>query len=142
MRRALAIVAVLIAASAASVCLAGVAPENVMAPPPPYPYVYVLADGSARELHENERRYLETEFSGGDGAAPYIKGSYEERNGWGEIKGYLERARLPRGTLIHPAPSEDPSKPMNREEYIAYLRSKGLEVIENDDGSFTTRTKR
>ena len=30
----------------------------------PYPYVYVLADGSARELHENERKYLETEFSG------------------------------------------------------------------------------
>ena len=141
MRRALAIVAVLIAASAASVCLAGVAPENVMAPPP-YPYVYVLADGSARELHANEQRYLETEFSGGDGNAPYIKGSYEERDGWGEIKGYLERARLPPGTLIHPAPTEDPSKPMNREEYIAYLRGKGLEVIENDDGSFTTRAPR
>jgi hypothetical protein len=31
---------------------------------------------------------------------------------------------------------------MNREAYIAYLRSKGLEVIENTDGSFTTRTPR
>jgi hypothetical protein len=140
MRVALLILAVLVAASAAQVCLAGGAPENVM--PPPYPYGYVLADGSARELHANEQKYLETEFSGGDGNAPYIKSSYEERNGWGEIKGYLERARLPPGTLIHPAPAEDPSKPMNREELIAYLRSKGLEVIENSDGSFTTRTPR
>jgi len=36
--------------------------------PEPYPYVHVNADGSARELHPSERRYLETEFKGGDGA--------------------------------------------------------------------------
>jgi len=41
--------------------------------PEPYRYVHVEADGSARELHPSERRYLETEFKGGDGAAPYIK---------------------------------------------------------------------
>ena len=108
----------------------------------PYPYVYVLADGSARELHANERKYLETEFSGGDGNMPYIKDSYEERNGWGEIKGFLKRAQLPLGTRIAAAPAEDPSKPMNREEYIAFLRGKGLEVIENPDGSFTSQKPR
>ena len=48
----------------------------------PYRYVYVIADGTARELHVSERQYLETEFSGGDGAAPYIKSSYSERDGW------------------------------------------------------------
>ena len=49
-------------------------------------YVYVLANGTARELHADERQYLETEFQGGDGAMPYIKASYEARDGWGEIQ--------------------------------------------------------
>jgi hypothetical protein len=34
----------------------------------PYPYVYVNADGTARELHASEQKYLEAEFKGGDGA--------------------------------------------------------------------------
>jgi len=102
-----------------------------------YPYVYVNADGSARELHESERRYLETEFKGGDGAAPYIKSSYEERNGWHELNGYLERSLLPESAAIRDAPAEDPIRPMNREEYIAWLRNKGMEVTEKSDGSFT-----
>ena len=76
--------------------------------PDPYPYVYVNADGSARELHESERRYLETEFKGGDGAAPYIKSSYDERNGWHELNGYLARSLLPEAAAIHDAPAEDP----------------------------------
>lgn len=107
-----------------------------------YPYVYVNADGTARELHPNERKYLETEFRGGDGAAPYIKRSYEERNGWGELRGYLERSRLPIGTPTSKAPTEDPSRPMNRQEYIRYLRGKGMEVTENPDGSFTVSDPR
>jgi preprotein translocase subunit SecD len=36
----------------------------------PHPYVYVNAEGTARELHANERQYLETEFRPGDGAQP------------------------------------------------------------------------
>ena len=103
----------------------------------PYPYVYVNADGSARELHADERQYLDTEFSGGDGAMPYIKSSYSERDGWGEISGYLTRSELPAGTPIHDAPAENPTRAMSKTEYIAWLRSKGVEVTENSDGSMT-----
>jgi hypothetical protein len=104
-----------------------------------YPYVYVLADGTARELHASERKYLETEFSGGDGAMPYIKRSYEQRDGWGEITGYLKRSALPKGTPIHAAPAEDPIRPLTRENYIERMREKGVEVVENADGSFTMK---
>jgi hypothetical protein len=106
-----------------------------------YPYVYVIADGTACELHASERQYLETEFSGGDGAMPYIKSSYSERDGWGEITGYLERSELPAGTVIHHAPAEDPRRPLSKTEYIAWLRNKGVEVIENSDGSMTIMAK-
>jgi hypothetical protein len=103
----------------------------------PYPYLYVLADGSARELHASEHKYLETEFKGGDGAMPYIKSSYEARDGWGVITGYLKRSQLPRGTRIHDAPAEDPLRPRNKAEHISWLRSKGVDVVENSDGSIT-----
>lgn len=104
-----------------------------------YPYIYVNTDGSARELHEGERRYLETEFQGGDGAMPYVKDTYDERDGAGKISGYLSRAELPAGVTIHPAPADDPSRPLGREEYIALMRSEGAEVIENSDGSFSIK---
>ena len=108
----------------------------------PYPYVHVEADGSARELHASERRYLETEFKGGDGAAPYIKSRYDERNGWGDLAGYLERSLLSDGIAIADAPADDPIRPLGREEYVAWLRGKGVEVIEKDDGSFTVKPRR
>ena len=103
-----------------------------------YAYVYVEVDGTARELHADERTYLETEFDGADGARPYIKSNYKQRDGWGELSGYLKRSKLPAGTLIKPAPAEDPSQPLGRDEYIDDLRAKGLEVTENPDGTFTT----
>jgi hypothetical protein len=106
-----------------------------------YPYVYVIADGTARELHAGERRYLETEFRGGDGAAPYIKSTYSQRDGWGEITGYLKRSELPAGTVIHAVPAEDPNRGISKDEYVAWLRAKGVEVIENSDGSITSMAK-
>jgi hypothetical protein len=99
-----------------------------------YPYVYIKPDGTARELHASERAYLETEFKGGDGAMPSIKDSYEERNGWGEIRGYLKRAALPAGMPVADAPAEDPSKPMSHEELIAWLRGKGVRVTGSGAG--------
>jgi hypothetical protein len=101
---------------------------------PLYPYVYINADGTARELHAGERAWLETEFKGGDGAMPYIKDSYEERNGWGELNGYLKRTALPAGTPVADAPAEDPRRPMSHEELIAWLRAKGVRVTENGGG--------
>jgi hypothetical protein len=102
-----------------------------------YPYIYVNADGTARELHASVRAYLETEFKGGDGAMPSIKDSYEERNGWGEIRGYLKRAALPAGMPVADAPADDPRRPMSHEELVAWLRSKGVRVTESGDGSTT-----
>jgi len=109
---------------------------------PPYPYIYVNTDGTARELHAGERAYLETEFKGGDGAMAYIKDSYEERNGWGEINGFLERAALPAGMAVADAPVEDLSRPFSRKDFMEWLSRKGAEVTENSDGSFTARKPR
>jgi hypothetical protein len=103
-----------------------------------YPCVYVNLDGSARELHEGERRYLETRFSPFDGARPYVKGSYSQKDGWGEIKGFLKRSHLSHETAVGPAPPESPSKPLSKEEHIQFLRDKGLEVFENTDRSELT----
>jgi hypothetical protein len=100
----------------------------------PYPYIYVNADGTARELHTSERAYLETEFKGGDSAMPYIKDSYEGRNGWGEISGYLKRAALPSGMPVADAPAEGPNKPMSIDEFIAWLAKKGVRATKNSDG--------
>ena len=100
-----------------------------------YRYVYVNAEGTARELHSNERQYLETEFIHGDGAAPYVKDSYAERNGWGEIRGFLERSKLPGGTPVQEAPKEDPSRRLSAAEYAEWLLGKGVTITENRDGS-------
>ncbi len=58
-------------------------------------FVPILHDGSVRELAPDEKAYLNTKFSPGDGGCPYIKSRYEERNGWGRLDGYLLRKRLP-----------------------------------------------
>jgi hypothetical protein len=102
----------------------------------PYPFIFVEADGTARELHAGEREYLETEFEGADGARPYIKGKYQQRDGWGALSGYMKRSKLPAGTSVSQAPLDDPSKPLSRDEYVAFLRAKGQEVTENADGTF------
>ena len=109
------------------------------ADPPPYPYVYVNADGTARELHPAERSFLETPFHPGDGGRPYVKDHYSQKNGWGEVTGFLKRSKLPQGIQIFAAPEENPSKPMTREDMKQFLRDKGVEVTENSDGTFTAR---
>jgi hypothetical protein len=121
--------------------LANPGTPHAIATAAPYRYVYVNADGSARELHAEERTYLEKEYNGGDGDMPYVKDSYSERNGWGELNGFLKRSDLPARTTIHPAPAENPNRGMSKDEYIAWLRNKGVEVVENSDGSITTMAK-
>jgi hypothetical protein len=66
--------------------------------------VWINVDGSARELTDAEKKYVDTEFSPFDGARPYIKSHYGQRNGWGELSGYLQRSEVPGGMVINPAP--------------------------------------
>jgi hypothetical protein len=77
-------------------------------------YVYVNPDGSARELTADEQEYLNTPFSGGDGARPYIKFRYESLTPDGRMIGYLERRHLPAKIKIQPpTPVLKVSGPMN-----------------------------
>jgi hypothetical protein len=106
----------------------------------PYPYVYVNADGSARELHPNERKHLETFFDPFGGGGPPVKYKYSQKLESGQIAGFLRRSKLPRGMEILRAPAEDPSKPLSREEEMQLYRDKGLDVVEHVDGrGFTVR---
>lgn len=68
--------------------------------------VYINDDGSARELTETDKEYIDTEFSPFDGARPHIKSHYSQRTAMGEIRGYLPRREVPDGVPIDPAPRE------------------------------------
>jgi len=72
--------------------------------------VYINDDGSARELTETDKKYVDTEFSPFDGARPYIKSHYSLRTASGEIRGYLLRTEVPEGVPIGPAPPEDAAR--------------------------------
>jgi hypothetical protein len=90
------------------------------------PVSYSGRGGSARE-------YVDTDFSPVDGARPYVKPTYQSRNGWAEIKGYLERDELPKDVPINLAlaidlaPADAASGPVDRpqleraHETVAYL---------------------
>jgi len=108
----------------------------------PYPYIYVNADGTARELHEDERKFLETLFHPGDGARPWVKENYLQKNGWGEIKGFLNRSKLPPGTGISPASTYNPNRPLTKEEQIKFRRGNGLEVVEQSNSNITVTKPR
>jgi len=105
----------------------------------PYPYAFVNEDGTARELHATEREYLERPFIPFDGGRPYVKSAFDARDGWGSIKGFLQRSKLPFGLLVAPAPANNPHPPMSKADQIALMREKavqfGFEVIEKSDGT-------
>jgi hypothetical protein len=112
-----------------------VAPDQALVEP--YPYVLIEKDGVARELHASEREYLQTPFDPFDGARPSVKTHYEDKNGWGDLNGFLERAEVPASVPIRPAPYADPRICLSREEQIQLIRKRGFDVTENADGSFT-----
>ena len=72
----------------------------------PYPYVFVEDDGGVRELRPDERTYLETPFLPFDGGRPAVKESYESKNGWGSVRGFCHRNKIPADTVINK--EEDP----------------------------------
>jgi hypothetical protein len=77
-------------------------------PKPSEVLIWINADGSARELSEAEKDYVDTDFSPFDGARPYIKSHYEQPNGWGELSGYLQRQQLPKDIPVQIAPQQSP----------------------------------
>jgi hypothetical protein len=103
----------------------------------PYPYIFVNDDGTVRELHQAERNYLQEAFAPSDGARPYVKTSFDDRNGWGSPKGFCHRSKVPPNLPIAAAPAEDPNPPMTRAEHIAWLKEKtvGFEVTEGPGGT-------
>jgi hypothetical protein len=88
-----------------------VRPSGAATPKPSEVLVWINADGSARELADAEKKYVDTEFSPFDGARPYIKSHHAQRNGWGELSGYLQRKEVPDGVPIDLAPSDQPAAP-------------------------------
>jgi hypothetical protein len=106
-----------------------------------YHYVYVEDDGSAREIAEDEREYLETEYHPNDGARPYIKLRYESLNGWGSIAGYLNRAQLPASIQISPVPSK-PKTSTDINHMIEAHKKAGDTIIEKPDGSLVITVNR
>jgi hypothetical protein len=106
----------------------------------PYPYVFVNEDGTARELYESERKYLEEPFSPFDGGRPYVKSDFDARDGWGSIKGFCHRSHIPCHLQVASAPAEDPNPPMSKAELIEELKKSAtlgweVEVIERADGT-------
>jgi len=65
-----------------------------------FKYIYVNDDGTAKELNDDEKEYLNTDFHNGDGARPYIKFRYQSRTPDSRLSGYLERRQLPKNIHI------------------------------------------
>ena len=105
---------------------------------PGFRFVYVNQDGSARELSPEEQSYLSEEFAGWDSSRPYIKWSYESRDGWGSQSGFIERRRVPaRITILPVNPNYDAAaKELTRDRPISYPDEGDL-VVKNPDGSIT-----
>ncbi len=70
----------------------------------PYPYVYAENDGGARELRSIERALLEEPFYAGDGDRPYMKHSWDQRDGCGKFSGFVARNSVPDDIEIHAIP--------------------------------------
>lgn len=61
----------------------------------PFEYVFVGPAGEVRELSILEKLDLRTRYGFGDGARPFIKRTYSEKNGWGNLRGYCRRNLIP-----------------------------------------------
>ena len=86
-------------------------------PKPSEVLVHIDDDGSARELTDAEKTYVDTDFSPFDGARPYIKSRYDQRTASGALRGYLQKSLLPSGMPIKPAPPATP--PVNTPQAVA-----------------------
>jgi hypothetical protein len=107
---------------------------------PGFKYVHVNQDGSVRELSPEEQTYLSTTFQGGDSGRPYVKSSYESRDGWGSRSGYLSRNRVPRRLTIDAVhPNYDAAVKELGEDILDSHRAAGDVIERNADGSVACR---
>ena len=90
-------------------------------PKPSEELILVEYDGTAYELTEDDKAYVDAEFAGADSGRPYIKDEYDERNGWGLLNGYLPRSKLPKGISVRPA-SERPPPELREQAEAAAVR--------------------
>lgn len=99
-----------------------------------FSFVYVNQDGSVREVSPEERGYLSEKFSGGDGGRPYIKPSFESRDGWGSLSGFMARRHVPSGTRILPVHQDyDTRKKQLQFDDLDTHRAAG-DIIETQEG--------
>ncbi|RYE81368.1 MAG: hypothetical protein EOO80_01300 [Oxalobacteraceae bacterium] len=70
-------------------------------------FVFIADDGTAHELSEEDKAYLNTEFHPADGARPYYKSKYLQLTPVGKMGGFLKRSRLPRNVPVE-GPGEGP----------------------------------
>ena len=68
-----------------------------------FKYVYVDENKVVRELNEEERSYLNTNFSGADGARPYLKSHFWSKAPDKKVNGYLRRNQVPWWIEISPS---------------------------------------
>ena len=106
-----------------------------------FEFVYVNQDGSARETSPEERAYLSEDFDGGDSGRPYIKTSYESRDGWGSQSGFIRRRLVPASIPIVPVhPDFDRlEKQYGYDDVLALHHAAGDIVVTNEDGSITAK---
>jgi hypothetical protein len=88
-------------------------------PKPSDVLVFIEYDGTAYELTDEDKTYVDTEFLPADSGRPYIKDDYDERNGWGLLNGYLPRTELPKGMPVRPASARPPPELRQQAEAAA-----------------------
>ncbi len=111
----------------------------------PYPYVYVEKDGTVRELHSSERKFLETPYHPADGSMPYIKKSFNALNPYGNLRGTCLRSNIPHQISIQAAPIEDPIPLLlqeTQEDMVKLLNENNFEIIEEDGKTIYRRKKK
>ena len=92
-----------------------------------YLYVYVNSDGSVREVTTLEKIHLQIKFPFGDGAAPYIKSSYSEKNNGGDLRGYCLRNAIPNNISITHIEEKISKEVIDNE--VLRIQSMGYQII-------------
>ena len=111
----------------------------------PYPYVYVEKDGTVRELHSSERKFLETPYHPADGSRPYIKKSFNALNSFGNLRGTCLRSKVPHQISIQAAPIEDPIPSLLQEiqeDMVKLVKENNFEIIEEDGQTIYRRKEK